>query len=151
MAGPGYDLKSNFNLGDGNTNVVMSRLTDFFGHLYHLGFYDRDLKPRLDTGFSGDAAIVMRDNRNGKPIMDPDAQERIIKKFVDGNEGYHALKLYDGTADKKPVYLAVEGGDINKKVVGLEWDKIVVYQPHEPDVLDYLADLAKELKIRSRI
>lgn len=140
---------SSYAKADAQTRNAWARSIDIVNSIHEAGFRDFSVSIiTRATGYSGDAAfVVMQLWNNGHPIFDGKKQEELTKAM----SAYFFPKSgvwNDKDAQGAPVAVVLKDGDINKKIIGLEGDRIVIYRP-APEVLnaiDYLADRVRESK-----
>jgi hypothetical protein len=137
--------KASINLRDGDTIVAMSRITKLFNAIHEAGFAELGMKPQWGTGFSGDAALLLERFSDAKPMFATTDQKRMQALIADADsERFSSFDYHD--SQSRPVYLVIEDNDINKKVIGFEWDRVAIYQPHEPELLNYIKEIADEVR-----
>lgn len=141
------EVKQNFILGEKNTNVAMQRILGLLNQAYNVGFYQMGMKPEIGIGFTGDAAVVFEKYNHGEPLIPYERQRELVKSLVELDDDVFYFnethETYSGL--DRPIFLIMER-DTNEKIMGLEIDKIVIYQPHEPNVMNYMSQIAKAIK-----
>jgi len=145
------EVKAALDLSDKNTNIAMQRVVSLFNEIVAAGFYNLEMKPRIGIGYSGDAAVVLEKYSNGAPLMEASRAEELVRELVasDSDDFVFERTCEDYSGLDRPVFLIREKRT-GKKVMGLEWDKIVIYQPHEPNLMNYMVDIAAAIKSSAR-
>jgi hypothetical protein len=139
------------NLSEENINIAVKRMLNLLNKIYSTGFYEMGIIPKVDMGFSGDVAIVLEKYNQGKPMLDPEKQRKLVMQLVESdNDVFYFDETHESySGAKRPVYLIREI-KTGKKIMGMEWDKVVIYQPDEPNVVDYMPHIAEEIRTGSQ-